>query len=189
MLYVLFGIALVLLVLLTGTALYFVLQKKEEKDFPTIHASGVFSLVRSSPRETLKNRILTIEQITEIVNSPGLKEKVNQPAEKYLELWEEILKNSINTIENGDMEGLQTYCYQIPEKDFKICGHLTNIYVTREQLRNFSNLIPPLHLGCQVTITPKAAWNTNLDGTGWKPFLPVEGKYPTPDWRTVVEIE
>ena len=127
MLYVLFGMALVLLVLLTGTALYFVLQKKEEKDFPTIHTSGVFSLVRSSPKETLKNRILTIEQINELFNSSESKGKNNQSADKYLELWEEILKNSINTIEQGDMEGLQTYCYNIPEKDFKICGHLQNI--------------------------------------------------------------
>ena len=108
--------------------------------------------------------------------------------EGYLSRREEILKNSINTIESGDMEGIQTYCYQIPEKDLKTCGHLVNIYVTREQLRNFPNLIPPLHLGCKVTIAPKAAWNTNLDGTGWKPFLPVNGKYPTPDWRTIVEI-
>ncbi|MFC1584715.1 hypothetical protein ACFL5V_04110, partial [Fibrobacterota bacterium] len=70
------------------------------------------------------------------------------------------------------------------------CKRFTNnIYVTREQLHNFPNLIPPFHLGCQVRLASKDAWNTNLDGTGWNPLLPINGRYPTPDWNTVVKIE
>jgi hypothetical protein len=190
MLYVLFGVSLVLLIALSATAAYFIFQKKEEKEFPTIHASGIFSLVRQSPREALNERRLTVEQVREALENaanPGL---VNAPAEKYLKLWEEMMELSINTIEKGDMEGLQTYSYKIPDKDLESCRGLTgSIYVTREQLQNFANLIPPFHLGCQAALIPKQAHQTNLDGTGWKPLLPVAGKYPTPDWRTVGKIQ
>ena len=35
----------------------------------------------------------------------------------YLDFWNEILEANIQTIEKGDKSGLQTYCYEIPEKD------------------------------------------------------------------------
>jgi len=190
MLYVLFGVALVLLILLTATALYFVLQKKEEKEYPTIHASGIYSLVRQSPREMLEKKHLTLDQVKEVLKNAANPENINASVEKYWELWEDILENSINTIENGDKEGLQTFSYSVPSKDKETCkGFSENIYATREQLHNYPNIIPPFHLGCQVRLETKDAWKTKLDGTGWKPLLPVGGKYPVPDWRIVGKIE
>lgn len=190
MLYILFGVLLVLLIALSATAAYFVFQKKEEKEFPTIHQSGIFSLVRQSPREALKERNLSLSQVQEALKNTQNPENVNSSPENYLKLWEELLENSINTIEKSDMEGLQTFCYEIPEKDKVTCrGFTESTYVTREQLQNYPNLIPPFHLGCQVQLLAKKAHQTSLDGTGWKPLLPVAGKYPTPDWRTVGKIE
>ena len=100
-----------------------------------------------------------------------------------------MIESNIKVIEDGDVTGLQTYCYEIPEKDKDICNYLTgNTYVTREQLQNYPNIIPPFYLGCGVKIIAKQAWNTNLNGTGWQPLLPVNGQYITPERSLVVKI-
>ncbi|MBF0432334.1 MAG: hypothetical protein HQK83_13700 [Fibrobacteria bacterium] len=191
-LYILFGFCLVLLVVLTATAAYFALQKKDDdsENFPTIHQSGVFSIIRKSPREALEKKQLTLEQIKEALAATLSKQEVEDQAESYYKLWTEILEESISIIEDGDTKGLQTYMYNVPERDTDTCKLFSgNTYVTREQLQNFPNIIPPFHLGCNVRLISKEAWNTNLDGTGWKPLLPENGKYPTPEWRTIAKIE
>jgi hypothetical protein len=61
-------------------------------------------------------------------------------------------------------------------------------YVTREQLHNHVQLIPPFHLGCGVQLVTKEAWSAGNENAAWTPILPVNGKYLTPDWRIVVKL-
>ncbi len=186
--YFLFGGSIFLLIVLTATAAYFVFQKKNDDldNQPKIHRSGAFSIIHRSPHEGLLEKKLDekkIEQALQLSQNKNL-----QTAKNYLDSWNLILEKSLAIIDQGDKEGLQTFCYDVPEKDFKTCSQFSgNVYVTREQLHNYPALIPPFHIGCQVTLKFKNAWNTNLDGTGWKALLPVKGKYETPDWRTVAE--
>ncbi len=190
-LYILFGFIIVLLIALTATAAYFAIQKKDEEsdDFPSIHQSGAFSIVRRSPSEALKEKVRTLNEIKTIV-SEQYPEKADTLAPKYLALWELMSEESVTLIEEGDNKGVQTYTYDVPKNDLKHCDAFArNTYVTREQLQNYPEIIPPFYLGCRVKLSEKNAWNTNLDGTGWKPLLPsADGKYPIPDWRTIVEL-
>ncbi len=186
MLYVLLGFTFLLLVSLVAAAIYMVLQKREKmlknETAPTIHTSGMYSLVRQSPRSALEERAPSLEKISGVIDDKS-------KAQSYLNLWREHMEDSIQVIENGDADGLQTFCYEIPEQEKNVCvGISDNSYVTREQLQNYPQLIPPFYLGSRIKLIPKFAWNTNLDGTGWAPMLPVNGKYITPKWSTVVEL-
>jgi hypothetical protein len=188
---ILFIVLIILIVMLTAAAAYFALQKKtkDDEEGPTVYTSGIFSLVRQSPREILSKRKLSLTQIEEALKAPP-PENVTGSAQSYLDLWINIIENSIEIIENGDKDGIQTYCYSDSSKNIDALGIIQKgTYVTREQLHNYPELIPPFYLGCNIKLIPKNAWNTNLDGTGWKPLLPVKGKYLTPDWRTVGKLD
>ena len=186
MLYVLFGGSLALLIILTVTAAYYVLQKKDDsEDYPKIHRSGAFSIVRQAPTDVLKTKELNRDEIVQVLKQNETIEDAESKADEYLQRWNAILKDSIKCIETGDREGVQTYGYTSPEKN-QPCSHFgENVYVTREQLQNHVELIPPFHLGCEVRLKHKNAWDTHLDGTGWKALLPEHGKYRVPDWREV----
>jgi len=153
-----------------------------------IYASGVYSLIRRSPRKELQEREPPLEEVHAVLSSDqaGV---ANGSGQQYLEEWRRMANISINNIEKGDREGIQTYRYQVPAK----CGHTCamfggDAYVTREQLHNHVQLIPPFHLGCGVQLVTKEAWSAGNENAAWTPILPVNGKYLTPDWRIVVKL-
>jgi hypothetical protein len=163
-------------------------DRSQDESSP-IYASGVYSLIRKSPRKELQEREPPMEQVTAVLASPQASSVANGSAQQYLDEWRRVANISISNIEKGDREGIQTYRYQVPSKCQHTCAMFSgDAYVTREQLHNHVQLIPPFHLGCGVELVTKEAWSAGAEGAAWSPILPVNGKYQTPDWRIVVKL-
>ena len=152
-----------------------------------IYTSGVFSLIRKSPRESVSARIPALEAVRAVLAAAPASTRAAGTAEAYREEWVRMANLCISNIEHGDQQGIQTYRYVVPEKCCVTCGRFGgDAYVTRDQLHHQSLLIPPFHLGCGCEITPREAWQGGTGG--WSPILPVNGQYDTPDWRSVVPL-
>lgn len=192
---ILFWLLAVAVVLLVLTGLTRVIRRQSRDgdraldDGSPIYASGVYSLIRKSPRKELQEREPPLEEVQAVLGSPQAQQVANGAAQQYLDEWRRVANISINNIEKGDREGIQTYRYQVPSKCQKTCAMFHgDAYVTREQLHNHVQLIPPFHLGCGVELVTKEAWSAGVEGAAWSPILPVNGKYQTPDWRVVVKL-
>lgn len=190
-----FWILVVVAVVLTVAALARVIRRggfhgdRASDDNSPIYASGVYSLIRKSPRKELQEREPPLEEVQAVLGSPQAAATANGAAQQYLDEWRRVANISITNIEKGDREGIQTYRYQVPSKCQKTCAMFHgDAYVTREQLHNHVQLIPPFHLGCGVELVTKEAWSTGVEGAAWSPILPVNGRYQTPDWRIVVKL-
>ena len=190
-LYLIIGIAFLLLVIAVILAIYMVLQKKEkasedDKRKSSIYASGIYSISMQSSRKALLENPMTREQMEELLKSKEQKDFKVEQVEQYFNHWNKSLEKNIATIEEGDLSGVKTYCYIIPEKEKELCSHLTEgTYVTREQLQNYPQIIPPFYPGCDVMIAVKQANDTT---SAWNPLLPVNGSYVTPEKGNVVAL-
>lgn len=190
---VLFWVLLGLILVVIGAGLSMYLKGRagggqSQEDSSPIYASGVYSLIRRSPRKELQEREPPLEEIQAVLASEAGK-TANGSAEQYLDEWRRVANISISNIEKGDREGIQTYKYQVPAKCQRTCPMFGgDAYVTREQIHNHVQLIPPFHLGCGVQLATKEAWNAGAENAAWSPILPVNGKYLTPDWRSVVKL-
>ncbi len=159
------------------------------EDNAPIYASGVFSLIRKSPRNEILTREPSLAEIQQILSQPAAAAVANASAQQYLDEWRRVANISINNIEKGDREGVQTYRYRVPEKCGESCSMFAgDAYVTREQLHKHAELIPPFHLGCGCELLSREAWSPGSEGASWTPILPDKGKYSTPDWRRVVNL-
>jgi hypothetical protein len=162
-------------------------DRQAQDDSSPIYASGVYSLIRRSPRKELQEREPPLEEVQPVLTKAQT--EANGSAQQYLDEWRRQANISINNIEKGDREGIQTYRYQVPAKCQRTCAMFGgDAYVTREQLHNHVQLIPPFHLGCGVQLVTKEAWSAGNENAAWTPILPVNGKYLTPDWRIVVKL-
>lgn len=192
---VVFWLLLALVLILVATAVSRVIRRqgrdgdRQQDDNSPIYASGVYSLIRKSPRKELQEKEPSLEEAQAVLASPQASQAANGSVQQYLDEWRRVANISINNIEKGDREGIQTYRYQVPSKCQKTCAMFHgDAYVTREQLHNHVQLIPPFHLGCGVELVTKEAWSAGVEGAAWTPILPVNGKYLTPDWRIVVKL-
>jgi hypothetical protein len=189
----LFWILLGIIVLVVGAAATMLLKRgsgggQSQDDSSPIYASGVYSLIRRSPRKELQEREPPLEEVQTVLSSAQAA-AANGSAQQYLDEWRRMANISINNIEKGDREGIQTYRYQVPAKCQRTCAMFGgDAYVTREQIHNHVQLIPPFHLGCGVQLVTKEAWSAGNENAAWTPILPVNGKYQTPDWRIVVKL-
>jgi hypothetical protein len=190
----LFWILLGLILLVLGAAVTMFLKgrsggdRQSQDDSSPIYASGVYSLIRRSPRKELQEREPPLEEVQTVLSSEQAA-AANGSAQQYLDEWRRQANISINNIEKGDREGIQTYRYQVPAKCQRTCTMFGgDAYVTREQIHNHVQLIPPFHLGCGVQLVTKEAWNAGNENAAWTPILPMNGKYMTPDWRIVVKL-
>lgn len=187
-------LGILVLVVATGLSVFLRRQGKEgdrqaQDNSSPIYASGVYSLIRKSPRKELQEREPPSEEVLAVLSSPDAATNTNGSVQQYLDEWRRVANISISNIESGDKEGIQTYKYQVPLKCQRSCVMFSgDAYVTREQLHNHVQLIPPFHLGCGVLLMTKEAWNTGSENAAWTPILPVNGKYLTPDWRSVVKL-
>ena len=182
------SISLLALVLI-AIGLYYSLQKRsdEQEKKPQQLNSGIYSIVRISPREALAQIKPNMENVERWLdeNYPML-----PPAERgRLSCeWGEILEHSIAVIEKGDREGRDTYRYDIPESERELLPFIApDAYITRETIYNHPELLPPFFVGCQTKLRLKEADSEQFGSQskkGWKPMLPSsDGTYPIPDWR------
>ena len=109
--------------------------------------------------------------------------------EDYIRQWNASLEETIRTIDEGDKNGTVTYRIELGPKGknyVKFVGE--DNFITREQIRNHAEILPPYVLGCDCKLLPKQPWE-NPSKSGWKAVVPAHGnQYDVPDWRQLAYI-
>ena len=176
----LIGILFFLILILLAVRFGITKQRLEnERDSQSvIHTSGIYSIVRKSPREDVERIKPSEKEIIQYLTAQNVDIHENQLTEDdkkaLLESWKETLEDSIQVVEDGDKEGLEFYYYD-PQgeddvcKDFLEKGH----FITRQDIFKHPELIPPFHLGCKYTLKCHKGTDHIKDTTeiGMRPFL------------------
>lgn len=169
----------------------------ESESQSIIHTSGIYSIVRKSPREDIENLKPSEKEISQYLNDQNVdihENRLDEPdKEALISLWNTSIANSINKIEEGDKKGLEFYYYDFQGNgDDEICEKFLDKgnFITRQDIYNHPKLIPPFHIGCRCII--KCHYGTDdlreTSELGMRPFLH-NGKVPSlPDWKLILKI-
>lgn len=185
MLSIVIVIAIVILsIILAAIGAYVVIHSSDEKEEakPVIDVSGQYAVVVRPARESI-----TAVKPSEVSIRSWLESQEQIPLEKrqaYLDQWNESIEETIRTIDEGDKNGTVTYRIVLGPKGKNYCKfiHEEN-FITREQIRNHAEILPPYVLGCDCKLLPKQPWE-NPSKSGWKAVVPTHGStYDIPDWR------
>ena len=185
MLSIIIVIVIILLsIILACIGAYVVIHSADEKEEvkPVIDVSGQYAVVVRSARESitavkpseasLRSWLETQEQLTPEQRSALIAQ------------WNETIEDTIRTIDEGDKNGTATYRIEIGPKGKNYCKFVNeDNFITREQIRNHAEILPPYVLGCDCRLLPKQPWE-NPSKSGWKAVVPTHGNtYDVPDWR------
>ena len=184
MLSIIIVIAIVLLsIVLAGIGIYVGMHNSDEKETtkPIIDVSGQYAAIGRPARETL-----TAVKPSEASLRSWL-DTQNLPPEKKEELiaqWNATMEATIRTIDEGDKNGTATYRIELGPKGKQYVKFVSDEnFITREQIRNHAEILPPYVLGCDCRLLPKQPWE-NPSKSGWKAVVPAHGNhYDVPDWR------
>jgi len=189
------GIILLLILLILAIRIGF--NKEMGDDIPdentVIHASGIYSIIRKSPREELLKIRPSQEELIKYlasINEDICKFPVSDKERKKLvEDWSESINRNIETIERGDKDGVEFYYFQFSPQTCPVCKSYIKKgqFVTREEIFRYPSIIPPFHLGCTTCLNPHHG-NENLRDTtelGMFPLFSNEALPQLPDWKTV----
>ncbi len=189
-------IALVLVLILTLIAIKVGMNKEESVDpfFDNVQLrSGIYSVVRKSPREHLLQIRPSEEEIRKYlsrINEDICKLPVTD-SEKLdlLHFWNDSINSNVEAIESGDRDGVEFYYYGFPRscpgcKGFVAKGH----YVSREEIYRNPSIVPPFHIGCNCIIMPHSGGENLKETTelSLRPFFEDESVPPLPEWTSVV---
>ena len=185
MLSVIIVIAIILLsIILAGIGAYVVIHSSDEKEDakPVIDVSGQYAVIVRPARESI-----TAVKPSEASLRSWLETQQQLTPEQRSELiaqWNETIENTIKTIDEGDKNGTATYRIEIGPKGKRYCTFVNeDNFITREQIRNHAEILPPYVLGCDCRLLPKQPWE-NPSKSGWKAVVPTHGStYDVPDWR------
>jgi hypothetical protein len=184
MLSIIIVIAIVLLsIVLAGIGIYVGTRNSDEKEQskPVIDVSGQYAAIGRPARETL-----TAVKPSEASIRAWLETQDLTPEQRlsYIEQWNNTLEETIRTIDEGDKNGTATYRIVLGPKGKNYCKFVSEEnFITREQIRNHAEILPPYVLGCDCKLLPKQPWE-NPSKSGWKAVIPTHGNtYSIPDWR------
>jgi hypothetical protein len=188
------GIALLLIFLLIAVRFGINKEKVEnETCSPTIHTSGIYSIIRRSPRESIGDYKPSQEEIIKYLSDKNVNMVGCNPsgidAKALIDSWNSQMELNISVIEKGDEKGIEFYFYEYLWED-PICGkNIANgRFVTREELYQYPNIIPPFHLGCGCRLK-KYEGKDKLRETTEIGMLPLfcNGAFPKlPDWKEIL---
>jgi hypothetical protein len=161
-----------------------------------IHTSGIYSIVRKSPRENITQYKPPDEVIIQYLEDQNVDIHDNELSESdkkaLISSWKTCLENSILEVEEGDKKGLEFYYYDfLGEDDVCMESIKKGYYITREDIYAHPKLIPPFHLGCRCVLKRNPGIEDIKDTTkfGMQPFLP-DGELPSlPDWKRILKIQ
>jgi len=193
------AIGAILLILLIVVVIKVVTGKEEAPpDEPLdkiIHVSGIYSIVRKSPREDLIKlrpseeiiRQYLADQNVDIYNiALGSPER-----SALLEHWKEQMDVNLLEVENGDKSGAAFYYYDFPQAcaacaPFISRGH----FVSREEIYRNPQLVPPFHLGCTCILSAHSGEADPLNSavSGMRPFFTDESMPALPEWKSIVTL-
>ncbi len=193
---IVFLLILVLIAVRFGITKSTPVEEESGPDHPSIiHTSGIYSIVRKSPRESIDKHKPSEKEISQYLNSQNVdingKHISEQDKEDIISFWNSSLENSIEEVEEGDIKGLEFYYYDFEEND-PVCmnyidkGH----FITREDIYKYPELLPPFHLGCKCMLKCHHGVEHIKDTTelGMHPFIQNETLPPLPNWKSILKI-
>ncbi len=167
-------------------------RNNEEEAAPQIiHASGIYSIVKKSPREDITAHRPRKEDIQKYIS--GINEDIDGQLlssgdkERLVTLWETSIDENIGTIEKGDIEGVEFYYYDFVPAECPVCKRYFSKgkFVTREEIYRFPSIIPPLHLGCTCKLMPHHGKENLRETTelGLLPLFRNQAPPRLPEWN------
>lgn len=186
------GIILLLLVMLIAVRVG-MNKSKTEEEMPSqiIHGSGIYSIIRRSPRENIGDVKPSQEEIRKYLSDKNVNISNEQQA-FLLSSWNEQMEANISTIEKGDQEGVEFYYFKHKWPDH-ICEAKIKKgrFVTREQIFDNPQIIPPFHLGCGCNLHIYQGKEKLHDTTEIRslPLFSNGSIIPLPDWKEIIPIE
>jgi hypothetical protein len=191
----LIGITLLLIAMLIAARIGMNKAKNEEETLPPmIHGSGIYSIIRRSPRDNIGDFKPSQEEIRKYLNDKNVNIKGLSPAQRndLVSRWNELMEANISEIENGDKEGREFYYFDFVRDD-PVCAKIIHKgrFVTREQIYQHPKIIPPFHIGCGCMLRKYQGKDKLRDTTeiGMLPLLKNGEMVHLPDWKEIVAIE
>ena len=188
------GIALLLIAMLVARIGMKRAKNEEETQSPMIHGSGIYSIIRRSPRDNIGDFKPSQEEIRKYLNERNVNIGSISPKQRDLlfSKWNELMEANIREIENGDTEGIEFYYYDFKWDD-PVCAKIISKgrFVTREQIFEHPKIIPPFHLGCGCQLCKYQGKDKLRETTeiGMLPLLRNGEMVPLPEWKEIVAIE
>jgi len=172
-------------------------REKVQNSSPTsiIHQSGIYSVVRKSPREDAVQMRPKEDELRQYLSEQNEdyqgKPLDNDDIKALMSRYYQSLEKNISEIEHGDSEGCEFYYYDFDAED-TVCAQYVKKghFVTREDLFKFPQLIPPFHIGCACHLVRQHGYDRLQDTTAsrLKPFIEKENELPNlPIWKTVLK--
>ena len=171
---------LVLIILAIRVGLNKSESEQEEIQNPIIHASGIYSIVRRSPRDGLLNIRPGIEELRKYLSSLNedigkflLSEKIrNSSSASGNKRWPIVSRLLSRAIMRSGVYYYDFFLRIVLSAKFLNKGQ----FVTREEIFKFPDIIPPFHLGCTTCIRPHHGKEKLTDTTesGMLPFSKVK---------------
>ncbi len=191
-------IVLVVLLVLLLIALRVGARQEAPPPQPESHllrTSGVYSVVRRSPREAVLAVKPTEDEIRKYLagKNEDSKGAALSPGDKQhlLQAFFEDLDHNVGEVEAGDEEGVEFYYYD-HEKSDPVCEGLVNKghFVTREDLYRYPRLVPPFHIGCTCRLTRQRVTDNvrNTIAVNLRPLLTDDKAPPRlPNWHAIAK--
>lgn len=174
---------IVLSIILAAIGAYVIIHSSDERDEPkqVIDVSGQYAVVVRPARESLTAVKPSEASLRSWLDTQNLS---NEQKEDLIAQWNTTLEETIRTVDEGDKNGTATYRIVLGPKGREYCKFVTeDNFITREQIRNHAEILPPYVLGCDCKLLPKQPWE-NPSKSGWKAVVPSHGSsYDIPDWR------
>jgi len=169
--------------------------EEEQKSTPIINTSGIYSIVRKSPRDTIQGYKPSEKELSQYLNTQNvdiLKNLLtNSDKNLLVSLWKSNLERSINEIEEGDKKGIEFYYYDFEGVD-TVCNKYIKKgnYIQRRDIFSNPQIIPPFHIGCKCILkshTFSVEPDCNRDSL-MNPFI-CNNKIPAlPEWTDILKI-
>ena len=162
---------------------------------PIIHNSGIYSIVRKSPREGLHNIRPQEPEIRKYISSinEDLYGRALSAADKEALVlkWARSMEENIAAVEKGDSGSVEFYYLESSaDKQCPVCATFfkQGQFVMRQEIYKNPLVIPPFHLGCTTKLVPYIG-KENLRETTTIRMAPLfnRGIAPTfPEWKKTV---
>jgi hypothetical protein len=172
-------------------------QAQEQIQTPIIHGSGIYSVIRKSPREDISECKPTLEEFRKYLCN--LNENINNSVHLsdeditfLVDHWNKALNASIDVIEQGDFKGIEFYYFNFEPHECPECAQFIKKgqFVTREEIFQHPQIIPPFHIGCTTMLVAYEGKENLRDTTefGMTPLFK-NGELPLlPNWKTVSHL-
>jgi hypothetical protein len=188
------GIALLLILLLVALRTGGNREKGEiESRFPMINTSGIYSIIRRSPRDSISDYKPSQEEIIKYLSDKNVTisglDGSGAGSTELIKSWNDQMEFNIREIEQGDEKGIEFYFYDYAWND-PLCDKIIakGRFVTREELYQFPNVIPPFHLGCGCRLRKYEGKEKMRETTeiGMLPLFQNGLPPPLPTWKEIL---